>query len=51
MQVGEYATGNDAAGDEAIAKNEIIKGFLNQRTDALNPYGKTINELTRIVEA
>ncbi len=51
LQVGEYATGNDAAGDEAIAKNEIIKGFLNQRTDALNPYGKTINELTRIVEA
>ena len=51
LQVGEYVKGNDAAGDEAIAKNDRIKSFLNQRTDALNPYGKTVNELTQLVDS
>jgi ATP synthase in type III secretion protein N len=51
LQVGEYAKGNDAVGDEAIAKNDTIKAFLNQRTDALNPFDDTVAELTTIVDA
>ena len=51
LQVGEYVKGNDAAGDEAIAKTDAIKRFLNQRTDTLNPFGQTVAELSQIVAA
>jgi type III secretion protein N (ATPase) len=49
LQVGEYAKGNDADGDEAIAKNQAIKDFLNQRTDTLVDFDRTLGELTQLV--
>jgi ATP synthase in type III secretion protein N len=49
LQVGEYAKGNDADGDEAIAKNQSIKDFLNQRTDTLVDFDRTLGELTQLV--
>jgi ATP synthase in type III secretion protein N len=48
LQVGEYVKGNDAAGDEAIAKSDAIKAFLNQRTDTLSPFPQTLADLNRI---
>lgn len=33
LQVGEYKDGSDPLADEAIAKMEAIRAFLNQRTD------------------
>jgi type III secretion protein N (ATPase) len=33
LQVGEYKDGSDALADEAIAKIDAIRAFLNQRTD------------------
>lgn len=49
LQVGEYAKGNDAVGDEAIAKIDRIRAFLNQRTDTLSPFDSTLADLNRIV--
>jgi ATP synthase in type III secretion protein N len=51
LQVGEYAKGNDAVGDEAIAKNSAIRDFLNQRTDTLSPFAATVESLAAIVGA
>ncbi len=51
LQVGEYARGNDAEADEAVAKIEAIKAFLNQRTDTLNGFEQTLAELNRLVAA
>jgi type III secretion protein N (ATPase) len=51
LQVGEYVKGNDADGDEAIAKNELIKGFLNQRTDTLVKFDQSVTDLNGLVSA
>ena len=51
LQVGEYAKGNDAMGDEAIAKIDPIKAFLSQRTDQAEPFAKTLSELERVLGA
>ena len=51
LQVGEYAKGNDAEADEAVAKIDAIKAFLNQRTDTLNGFDQTLAELNRLVAA
>jgi ATP synthase in type III secretion protein N len=49
LQVGEYAKGNDAMGDQAIAKIDAVKAFLNQRTDHTQDYGQTLRELSQVV--
>jgi ATP synthase in type III secretion protein N len=49
LQMGEYAQGNDALADEAIAKADAVRGFLQQRTDDLKHYDETIAQLARLV--
>lgn len=51
LQVGEYSRGNDAAGDEAIDKIADIRTFLNQRTETLQPFDVTLEQLNQIVDA
>jgi len=48
VQMGEYKPGNDPLADEAVAKIEDIRGFLNQATSDLWSFEKTIVVLTRI---
>ncbi len=48
IQMGEYKPGNDALADEAIQKVEHIRQFLNQRTDDLWDYNKTLATLGSI---
>jgi ATP synthase in type III secretion protein N len=45
IQMGEYKPGNDALADEAIQKIDHIRQFLNQRTDDLWDYNKTLAAL------
>jgi ATP synthase in type III secretion protein N len=45
IQMGEYKPGNDALADEAIQKIDFIRQFLNQRTDDLWDYNKTLATL------
>ena len=45
LQVGEYREGSDATADEAIAKIEAIRGFLNQRTDEFSSLDDTFAQL------
>jgi ATP synthase in type III secretion protein N len=47
LQVGEYAKGNDAMGDEAIARIDAVKSFLSQSTNRSEPFDKTLRELER----
>ena len=51
LQVGEYAKGNDAMGDEAITRIDPIKAFLSQRTDRSEPFAKTLSELEQVLGA
>ena len=51
IQMGEYKPGVDAFADEAVAKTEVIRGFLSQATEDLWEFDKTvqaIQELTGI---
>ena len=49
LQIGEYKQGNDAAADEAIAKNKQINDFLCQGLFEKVPFDETINKLMAIV--
>ncbi|WP_435870027.1 type III secretion system ATPase SctN [Eleftheria terrae] len=51
LQMGEYKPGNDPLADEAVQKIEAIKDFLNQATDDLWPYEKTLAALGALVQA
>ncbi|NRF72197.1 type III secretion system ATPase SctN [Aquincola sp. S2] len=42
LQMGEYKPGNDALADEAVAKQDYIKQFLNQATDDLWPFENSV---------
>lgn len=48
MQMGEYKPGNDALADEAVQKLESMRGFLNQSTDDLWDFDRTVNALSRL---
>ncbi len=42
LQLGEYQAGSDPAADEAVAKIDRIRAFLNQRTDEYSPPDATL---------
>ena len=48
LQVGEYKEGSDPLADEAIAKMEAIRAFLNQRTDEFEDMSSTYDALARL---
>lgn len=48
LQVGEYKEGSDPLADEAIAKMEAIRAFLNQRTDEFEDTSSTYAALARL---
>lgn len=48
LQVGEYKDGSDPLADEAIAKMEAIRAFLNQRTDEFVDPSATFDALSRL---
>jgi ATP synthase in type III secretion protein N len=45
MQMGEYKPGNDALADESVRKLEPTRDFLNQATDDLWDYDRTVGAL------
>ncbi len=50
LQMGEYQPGNDALADEAVNKIEHIRAFLNQATDDLWEFERSVDALTEIAE-
>ncbi|WP_206956684.1 type III secretion system ATPase SctN [Trinickia acidisoli] len=48
LQVGEYKEGSDPLADEAIAKMEAIRAFLNQRTDEFVEPSATLGMLAQL---
>jgi len=48
LQVGEYKEGSDPLADEAIAKMETIRAFLNQRTDEFAEPSATFDALAQL---
>ncbi len=48
VKVGEYKQGADAVADEALARIEAIRTFLQQRTDELNDFDDTLNKLHQV---
>lgn len=48
LQVGEYKEGSDPLADEAVAKIEAIRAFLNQRTDEFVSPDDTFEALARL---
>jgi len=51
LQMGEYKPGNDGVADEAVAKVELIREFLNQSTADSWPFMQTLQQLQGIVHA
>lgn len=49
LQVGEYKEGSDPLADEAIAKMETIRAFLNQRTDEFAEPSATFDALAQLL--
>lgn len=49
LQLGEYQAGSDPAADEAVAKIDRIRAFLNQRTDEYSPPDATLAALHELV--
>jgi len=49
LRIGAYKSGTDPIIDEAIAKKEKIEGFLKQDFNLIQPFEKTVQELTKIV--
>jgi ATP synthase in type III secretion protein N len=45
LQVGEFKAGNDPVADMAVERIDAIRAFLGQRTDALMPYEKSLEQL------
>ncbi len=50
LQVGEFRQGADAMADEAVAKIEDIRDFLQQSGDDLTPYFDTLQRLERLAD-
>lgn len=50
VQMGEYKPGADALADEAVNKDPAIRGFLNQATDDLWDFDRSVDELTGLAE-
>jgi type III secretion protein N (ATPase) len=48
MQMGEYKPGQDALADEAVRKQEALRGFLGQATDDLWPIDRTLGGLAQL---
>jgi type III secretion protein N (ATPase) len=48
LQMGEYKPGNDPLADEAVAKVDAIRDFLNQATSDLWPFEQTLQHLAAI---
>lgn len=48
LQMGEYSPGNDALADEAVAKIDAIRDFLNQATDDLWDFDRSVGALSHI---
>jgi len=48
LQMGEYKPGNDPLADEAVAKVDAIRDFLNQATSDLWPFEQTLQQLAAI---
>jgi type III secretion protein N (ATPase) len=48
LQVGEYKEGSDPLADEAIARMETIRAFLNQRTDEFAEPSATFDALAQL---
>ena len=51
LQMGEYKPGNDGVADEAVAKVDLIREFLNQSTADSWPFAQTLQQLQGIVHA
>jgi ATP synthase in type III secretion protein N len=51
VQMGEYRAGTDPSADEAIQKNQAVRGFLNQPTGELWDYRKTVLGMTQVALA
>jgi len=51
LQMGEYKPGHDGLADEAVAKADMIREFLNQSTADLWPFDATLQQLQGIVSA
>ncbi|AXF25786.1 EscN/YscN/HrcN family type III secretion system ATPase [Burkholderia pyrrocinia] len=49
LQVGEYRAGSDPLADDAIARIDAIRGFLNQSTEDLTDYDTTLDRLREAV--
>ncbi|AOJ71168.1 MULTISPECIES: type III secretion system ATPase SctN [Burkholderia] len=50
LQLGEYQAGSDPAADEAVAKIDRVRAFLNQRTDEHSPTDATLAALHALVQ-
>lgn len=48
LQMGEYKPGNDPLADESIQKTEAIREFLNQATDDLWDFDRTVDTLAQV---
>ena len=49
VRIGEYATGSDPLGDDAIARKPAIDGFLKQATSEFSDFQTTRADLFRVV--
>lgn len=50
VKIGEYQRGNDARADQAIDKNDVIRDFLRQPTDALEAFDSTLAKLKALAQ-
>jgi ATP synthase in type III secretion protein N len=48
VQMGEYRPGAEALADEAVQKNDMVRDFLNQATDDLWDYERSVNALAQV---
>ncbi len=49
VKVGEYKPGTDPLADLALAKMDLIRTFLKQRTDELTPFETTVQQLHQVL--
>lgn len=48
VKIGEYQKGSDPRSDEAIARQDAIRGFLRQSTNELEPFEETLTKLAQV---
>jgi type III secretion protein N (ATPase) len=48
MQMGEYKPGHDALADEAVQKQDALRGLLGQATEELWPFERTLGLLGQV---